>query len=128
MSKYPIPKRWIILYARACDPDDVKYSVETCTILEELGIAEGLYNDANPQRNKWDMTCQHFGYDYRESCAATIIDRIKKAEGRAAELEAENARLKAPVSDEEMASIWFHGRKDFFTQVMASRATAKEAK
>ena len=87
MSENPLPKRWIILYARACDPDDVKYSAETCTILEELGIAEG----------------------------------------RVAELEAENARLKAPVSDEEMASIWYD-RKDFFTQVMASRAMAKEAK
>jgi Cft2 family RNA processing exonuclease len=55
-----------------------------------------------------------------------LIERTIAAEGRVAELEAENARLKAPVSDEEMASIWFHGRKDFFTQVMASRATAKE--
>jgi hypothetical protein len=88
MMEYPIPKRWIILYARACDPDDVKYSAETCTILEELGIAEG----------------------------------------RVAELEADNARLKAPVSDEEMASIWFHGRKDFFAQVIASRTTMKEQK
>lgn len=43
-----------------------------------------------------------------------------------AELEAENQRLKAQASDEW--SIWFPGKNDFFAQIMASRATAKDQK
>jgi len=41
---------------------------------------EAEYKAANPQRNKWNMLCNHFGYNPQESCVATISDRLEKAE------------------------------------------------
>ena len=68
---------------RGVDGEFVLYDdhvAEVSELAAKLVQLANAFNEANPQRNKWAMLCNHFRYEYKETCVATISDRLEKAE------------------------------------------------